>query len=174
MQYRMCAQALKEPCMNTRYLITEFMKRLAPCTFGLLLIGTAPVAMAATSQYEQDVARCRSGESGQDVQACLKEARAARAAAGKLGDTVASSDRYEQNSTARCLALPEPKRQNCMMLMRSPARVYGSVEGGGVMREMVITVPASGQTGAVPPQPSAAPAPVYDNRSGVYVPVPMR
>ena len=71
--------------MNTRYLITDFMKRLAPCAFGLLLIGAAPVAMAATSQYEQDVARCRSGESGQDVQACLKEARAARAAAGKLG-----------------------------------------------------------------------------------------
>ena len=160
--------------MNICYPITDFMKRLAPCAFGVLPVGTAPVAMAATSQYEQDVARCRSGKSGQDVQACLKEARAARTAAGKLGDMAASSDRYEQNATACCLALLEPERQNCMMLMRSPARIDGSVEGGGVMREMVITVPASGQTWAVPPQPGAALASVYDNRGGVYVLVPKR
>lgn len=159
--------------MSTAYSTTDFIKCLASCAFGLLLIGSAPAVVAAgNTQYEQDVARCRSGHSGQDLDTCLREARAARAAAGRLNDDAASGEQYDKNAFARCQALPEPQRQHCITLMRSPTNVQGSVEGGGVLRETVITVPAPGQPGVAPGRPDTAP--VYDNRGGVYVPAPMR
>ena len=69
--------------MNTRPMHT---KRLAAtlCAAGLMLAAGAVHAADATgrgkgqSQYQQDIAACKSGATGQDPAACMREAGAAR------------------------------------------------------------------------------------------------
>jgi hypothetical protein len=94
----------------------------------------------AEANYKSEVARCKSGMSGQDQATCLREAGAARQQAMQGGLT--STGGYDQNAIARCQRLPADQRQNCISLMNSPAQTQGSVEGGGMLRQKTITVPA--------------------------------
>ncbi|WP_246842363.1 MULTISPECIES: hypothetical protein [Achromobacter] len=149
--------------MNTRPMHT---KRLAAtlCAAGLMLAAGAVHAADATgrgkgqSQYQQDIAACKSGATGQDPAACMREAGAARQEAARQNLREASPDQYQQNMIDRCNRLPEASRQDCVTQMTSPTNVRGSVQGGGVLRETVIQVPADSaapSTGA----PGMAPAP---------------
>jgi len=107
----------------------------------------APAAQAAgpraQSQYQQDVARCHSTP-GIDVQACLKEAGAAAQAARQDTLTQPSAQDELRNRSERCDRLPADQRQDCMTLMNDAnARMQGSVQSGGVLRETTITIPAN-------------------------------
>ena len=149
--------------MNVRPMHT---KRLAAslCAAGLMLAAGAVHAAdaigraAIQSQYEQDVANCKSGKSNQDRATCMQEAGAARDEANRQNLKEGSTDQHQQNMVDRCNRLPAASRQDCLTQMTSPTNVRGSVQGGGVLRETVIQVPA----GTVPPSttmPPAAPAP---------------
>ncbi|MGE8567888.1 hypothetical protein D3C85_345430 [compost metagenome] len=149
--------------MNVRPMHT---KRLAAslCAAGLMLAAGAVHAAdaigraAIQSQYEQDVANCKSGKSNQDRATCMQEAGAARDEANRQNLKEGSADQHQQNMVDRCNRLPAASRQDCLTQMTSPTNVRGSVQGGGVLRETVIQVPA----GTVPPSttmPPAAPAP---------------
>lgn len=117
----------------------------------------------AQSAYDREVARCNSGTSGQDKANCLREAGAARqeSGRGRLNEPA-----YETNATRRCDSLPAGQRQDCVTQMNAPTSTQGSVQGGGVMRETVIPVPAATPGTPATPVPSpavpvpAAPAPV--------------
>lgn len=104
----------------------------------------ALTASAATStaqeRYEQDRTACAAAKPGADRSTCMKEASAALAAArrGELDKAKPSPD----NALERCKPLPEAERKECEARMRS-GTVSGSVEGGGVLRELVTTVPAA-------------------------------
>jgi len=141
-------------------------KRLAAslCAAGLMLAAGAVHAAdaigraAIQSQYEQDVANCKSGKSNQDRATCMQEAGAARQEANRQNLKEGSTDQHQQNMVDRCNRLPAASRQDCLTQMSSPTNVRGSVQGGGVLRETVIQVPA----GTVPPSttmPPATPAP---------------
>ncbi|MGE8619268.1 MAG: hypothetical protein ACN6O0_15710 [Achromobacter spanius] len=149
--------------MNVRPMHT---KRLAAslCAAGLMLAAGAVHAAdaigraAIQSQYEQDVANCKSGKSNQDRATCMQEAGAARQEANRQNLKEGSTDQHQQNMVDRCNRLPAASRQDCLTQMTSPTNVRGSVQGGGVLRETVIQVPA----GTVPPSttmPPATPAP---------------
>lgn len=149
--------------MNVRPMHT---KRLAAslCAAGLMLAAGAVHAAdaigraAIQSQYEQDVANCKSGKSNQDRATCMQEAGAARQEANRQNLKEGSPDQHHQNMVDRCNRLPATSRQDCLTQMTSPTNVRGSVQGGGVLRETVIQVPA----GTVPPSttmPPATPAP---------------
>lgn len=149
--------------MNKRPMHT---KRLAAslCAAGLMLAAGAVHAADAIgragiqSQYEQDVARCKSGNTSQDRATCLREAGAAREEANRQNLREKPPEQLQQNMLARCDRLPPDARQNCVTQMTSPTNVRGSVQGGGVLRETVIQVPA----GSVPPAstaPGMAPPP---------------
>ncbi len=149
--------------MNVRPMHT---KRLAAslCAAGLMLAAGAVHAAdaigraAIQSQYEQDVANCKSGKSNQDRATCMQEAGAARQEANRQNLKEGSTDQHQQNMVDRCNRLPATSRQDCLTQMTSPTNVRGSVQGGGVLRETVIQVPA----GTVPPSttmPPATPAP---------------
>lgn len=149
--------------MNVRPMHT---KRLAAslCAAGLMLAAGAVHAAdaigraAIQSQYEQDVANCKSGKSNQDRATCMQEAGAARQEANRQNLKEGSADQHQQNMVDRCNRLPAASRQDCLTQMTSPTNVRGSVQGGGVLRETVIQVPA----GTVPPSttmPPATPAP---------------
>jgi len=151
--------------MTTRPMHT---KRLAAmlCAAGLMLAAGAVHAADASgrgsaqsqSQYQQDVAACKSGATGQDQAACMREAGAARQESGRNNLKDGSNDQLQQNMLDRCNRLPAASRQDCVTQMTSPTNVRGSVQGGGVLRETVIQVPAD----TVPPAagaPGMAPAP---------------
>ena len=90
----------------------------------------------ATYRYERE--KCLSGRSHQDRATCLKEAGAALAEArrGRLDNGV-SERQLAENRVARCAAQPEAERADCERMARGEGTVVGSVEGGGVIKELV-------------------------------------
>jgi hypothetical protein len=76
-----------------------------------------------------------SGQTSQDRATCLRETSAAleEAKRGNLNDGQAE---FERNRLLRCEKQPPEDRQDCVRRMSSEARTTGSVEGGGVMREL--------------------------------------
>lgn len=66
----------------------------------------------------------------------------------------------KQNRMARCQALPAHLREDCIAQMSDQydTKVYGSVEGGGVLRQTTIEIPGQ-------PRQAATPAPVYPSPS---------
>lgn len=120
----------------------------------------------AQARYQQERARCISGESGQDYATCLREAGAALQAArrGQLDDADAT---YRSNALERCKALPPDEAKDCRDRMRGQGTSSGSVKGGGIYREKTTTetrvlepAPASSPvTPVTVPAPAPAPAP---------------
>jgi hypothetical protein len=119
-------------------------RSLAFALGAMLVTGVAPAAggdlAEAQARYQQERAVCISGQSHQDRDTCLREAGAELQAA-KLGKLAEGSGSYEQNQLARCERLPASDRDDCVRRL-SDGTVSGSVEGGGIYRELRTTVPA--------------------------------
>lgn len=118
---------------------------LAACAAGFLLSATTAVAgrgdhTEAQTIYQADRAACLSGQTSQDRATCLREAGAAlqEARRGRLDDGQA---RFEQNRLLRCDRQPAEDRQYCVRRMNGEGLTSGSVEGGGIYRELVVPVP---------------------------------
>jgi len=94
------------------------------------------------TRYQQERSHCFDGSSNQDRATCLREAGAARAEAQKngLGN---GQDVYADNQRQRCAALPGDDRKDCLARMQGQGSTSGSVKAGGVLRELVTTVPAA-------------------------------
>ena len=111
----------------------------------MLVAGTAVAAggelAEAQARYKQDRAACLSGQSQQDRASCLREAGAALQAA-KRGRLDEGQGAYERNQLLRCDRLAGEDRDDCLRRMRGEGTVSGSVEGGGLYRELRTTVPA--------------------------------
>ncbi len=131
--------------MQTTISVISFRSwSLALCTAGALL--GASVASAADRgklsdaqmTYQKDRAACMSGQTGQDRTTCLKEAGAAlqEARRGRLDDGQAQ---FEQNRLSRCDNQPAQDRAECVRRMNEGS-TSGSVEGGGILRELVTPV----------------------------------
>ena len=122
------------------------------------------VSASARDRYEQERSRCMSGQSGQDLKTCLREAGAALQASrqGQLDDRDA---RYTRNALERCKPLPSDEAKDCRdrILGQGNVSASGSVKGGGLIREKVTTeVRVLPPPPAPPdePQPMMVPAPV--------------
>lgn len=144
---------------------------LAFCAAGVM--GAAAPAWSASgtdAQYRDDVARCKSGASGQDQAACMREAGASLVERRRNGLSTPADP--QSNAMARCNALPADQRQDCMIQMSGQGNttVQGSVSGGGILRETVIPVPA-GTPGSGPA--GAAPQPGYTQPGYSQPPVPL-
>ena len=115
-----------------------------------IVLATGPASHAALAQntaseaearYHADVKHCHE-QTTQDVRDCLREAGAALYEA-RRGQLVTGTPSYVDNQRARCETLSGEAREDCLRLMENAgARVSGSVEGGGILREMTITIPA--------------------------------
>jgi hypothetical protein len=119
---------------------------LSACAVGALLVAGMAAAAGgnlaeAQARYQQDRAACIGGQSNQDRATCLQEAGAAlqEAKRGRLGDDQSS---YEQNRLLRCDRVAAGDREDCLRRMRGEGTVSGSVESGGIYRELRTTVPA--------------------------------
>ncbi len=115
--------------------------------FAMILASAAQASPAsdARERYLEDRAACLEGRTHTDQATCLREAGAAQDAA-RRGELTERSGDYERNRLARCNYLPEPDRGYCIRRMHGEGTVSGSVAGGGILRELIVTVPAGAET----------------------------
>ena len=112
-------------------------------------LAASPVASDAQARYEQDRARCLSGQSGQAQDTCMREAGAARDAANK-GQLSDGEGKLRKNAKDRCEVLAGDERRDCMARMKGAPNTTesGSVKGGGILRETVTVEPAPAASAA--------------------------
>jgi hypothetical protein len=72
----------------------------------------------------------------------VREAQAAKLEAKRGGLTDAGEAQLKQNRYARCDAHQGDDKEYCIRRMNGEGTVSGSVEGGGLYRELRVTVPA--------------------------------
>ncbi|WP_025918297.1 hypothetical protein [Herminiimonas sp. CN] len=92
----------------------------------------------ANARYRAEQAACKSGQSSQDRATCLREAGAALQESRKGRLNGADPGTYQQNALIRCNALPVNDRDACQRRIQGEGTTSGSVEGGGVLRELVV------------------------------------
>ncbi len=157
-----------------RYPATPFL-HAGTCAVVLGLAALlAPLAATAASKseqaelralYQRELAACRSGQTGQEMSACLREAHASYAQARRGALDNAGAADYAANARQRCNALSGGDKADCLARMAGHGSVSGSVESGGMLRELktysVGTQPLSPSTPAsAPPTPRPMPVPV--------------
>ena len=130
---------------------------IAPLLFSTVTWSADKGALSeAQKQYQQDRAYCMSGQSYQDRTTCLREAGAALQEA-KRGQLSENEGAYQQNQLARCSYLRGDDQRDCERRMRGEGTVSGSVEGGGIYRELRTVVPAeessTGSSGGIMQRP---------------------
>lgn len=124
------------------------MKMTLRCVQALMMFvafhGTALAADAgsqanAQKVYQRDRAACLDSSAYQDRDACLREAGAAlqEARRGRLGNGEAD---FERNRLLRCDQQPAEDRQACIRRMNGEGITSGSVQGGGIYRELTVPV----------------------------------
>lgn len=126
--------------MNTHARLRPAALLLAGCSavlFAAPLAASAADTGSAAANYRQERQKCLTGQTHQDRATCLKEARNAYADArrGRLdhGETPAQ---LTTNALKRCSVHPAADREACERMVRGEGSVNGSVEGGGILREM--------------------------------------
>ena len=92
-------------------------------------------------RYQQDLAECEAQQSTQDLAACRLEARNALAEAKRnlLSDTTANL--FEKNQLKRCRVFKGEDREACEARVRNEGSSTGSVQSGGILREVTRPVP---------------------------------
>jgi len=109
-----------------------------------------PSSASAQSRYQQDRAACLDSSSQQDRSSCLREAGAVKAEPIRGPAARETADDRARNALQRCNNLPAEMRDPCERRVRGEGTASGSVAAGGVLRELVIPVPAPAQ--ALPPR----------------------
>ncbi len=89
------------------------------------------------ARYQQDLAECEAQQATQDLAACRLEARNALAEAKRnlLSDTTANL--FEKNQFKRCRVFKGDDREACEARVRNEGSSTGSVQSGGILREVV-------------------------------------
>lgn len=108
-----------------------------------LAITVVPAAWAAGNKggseaqqrYQQERARCLSGQSNQDRATCLREANAALQEARRNRLDTGAGPSLQANATARCKAQPAADRAACVQRITGAGTTQGSVEAGGLIRQ---------------------------------------
>lgn len=119
--------------------------RLSSLALGaaISLLGATAALADARSDYQRDRAACMAGQTSQDRATCLKEAGAALQEA-RRGRLETRDSQYEQNRLSRCDRQPAQDRPDCIRRMNGEGTVSGSVDGGGILRELVTPVTGPG------------------------------
>lgn len=93
-----------------------------------------------SGNYREELRACREGRTAEDRPTCLREARNAEADR-KRGRLTNVGD-FEQNALARCQAFNQPDDKDaCRARVVGHVEIQGSVAGGGILRQVAITVP---------------------------------
>ena len=133
------------------------------CAASTLLVGgmlstvfaAQPTPSDARANYEQQRAKCISGQTNEDRATCLREAGAAleEAKRGNLNN----QGNYRANSKDRCDVFTGDERLACIARSGSKGVVSGTPERGGVLRESVTREVIVGPVVQVPASAASAP-----------------
>jgi hypothetical protein len=132
------------------------------CT-GAIAGGAAHSAAKSAAQAEGLKYRqaCMAGQTHQDRATCLKEANNFLADLKKNPGKFESAANIEANAKARCEPLSGSDRAACMARASGQGTITGSVEGGGIYRELVTIetlAPVIQGADTAPPAAAVAPA----------------
>ena len=133
-------------------------KSVAAFTFSTLLAVTAATAQVsggtgidASGSTRSEMAACNSGQTQQDRETCMREAR--NAGAEKRSGRLETGGQLGANASQRCDALSGSDKVACEARVQGLGNTSGSVAGGGVIREVeTVVVPADGTVVNVQPQ----------------------
>ncbi len=113
------------------------------CVAMVAVLGVNAAAVAAetlisspAARFEVDRAMCLRGQTDQDRSDCLREAAAAYEQAKREG-LHEDASQFAANRVLRCEPLPEEDRRYCIARVQGKGTISGSVEGGGIYRELV-------------------------------------
>lgn len=102
-------------------------------------------ALDGSGNYREEVQACHEGRTAEDQSTCLKEAR--HAAADKRRGVLTNQGDFQANALARCDAHRVAiDKQACRERVVGEAGLSGSVAGGGLLRELEVTLPQEEQT----------------------------
>jgi hypothetical protein len=132
------AQRRQPPLALTRALLPILSAAALLCPIQAFSQQTAQAASSVTDArqtYLDERARCLSAPADEDRAACLQSAGAAYGEA-RLGRLDVAEHPYEANKRSRCEPLPPQDREDCIKRMEGAGTISGSVEGGGIFREL--------------------------------------
>ena len=118
-----------------------------PMALGLLsLLATSgawaqSAAEASRARFEAERSACLAGLTGQDLSTCLTEATNAYGERQRGAEPGVSEDTLLRNRLRRCEVHQGDERADCEARARGQGQTTGSVEGGGVLRELTTVVP---------------------------------
>lgn len=146
-------------------------RTLRPARMALIAAVAGMLPLAAQAQtpsmsemqarYQEDLQRCATLTDPESKRTCQREAGAALQEA-RRDRLVTNNANTAANASARCERLPGAQRADCERLMSDSSAVQqGSISGGGVLRELTITVPADTAAPASTYGAQPAPAPDY-------------
>jgi len=105
--------------------------------------GATSAKAPGDAAYQRDRAACQAMASAPERTNCLRDVAAARQQAQRQGAAPAPSPQeLERNALQRCQAQPPEQQAVCERMARGEGSVSGSVQGGGVIRELVTQEPA--------------------------------
>lgn len=132
---------------------TDARSRKSLVSFGvaaLLAVGAATAQVATTGidasgSYQSEVQACMSGNTQQDRDTCLKEAR--NASAEKKRGRLETYGAHEQHAKARCdVHQVAEDRAACEARVLGMGSSEGSVAAGGMIREVETVILPEGQS----------------------------
>ncbi|RZA10730.1 MAG: hypothetical protein EOP93_24400 [Lysobacteraceae bacterium] len=95
------------------------------------------------ANYQSARTACQSMAVPADRTNCLRDAGAARAQALRTGASSTSPEQLQRNALQRCQAHTSAEdKATCERMARGDGNTSGSVESGGVIREITTQVPA--------------------------------
>ena len=128
--------------MNAHTITRHPLARCTALALSALLAATAAQAAGKTAaqtpqqRYQQETAACMRMAQPDSRSNCLSEASTRLARTQPTPPSEAASVLAE-NALKRCEPLPDELREACELRMRGAGTVSGSVEAGGIYRELV-------------------------------------
>lgn len=118
-------------------------------------VAAGSTGIDASGSYRAEVQACQSGQTQQDRETCLREARHAQAE--RQGGARMPSE-FETNALARCDVLSGEDKAACRARMMGYGSTSGSVAGGGMLREVeTVVMPAGASSITVEPKTASEP-----------------
>lgn len=129
-----------------RYVLIVFWMLLSSVTSAMAQVGVSGAAgIDSSGRYEQERAWCMANTQGDGRVACLKDSGAAQAE--KRGGTLDNSGaNFDANAMQRCEALAGEDRATCKLRVMGYGSASGSVQGGGIIRQVETVVLPAGQS----------------------------
>lgn len=139
------------PCKRAGhvFLATLFSAATASAQVG----ASGGAGIDSSGNYMQERAWCMANTQGDDRVACLRDSGAAQAE--KRGGTLDNSGaNFDANAMQRCEALAGEDRAACKVRVMGYGSASGSVQGGGIIRQVeTVVVPAGQGTVIINPTP---------------------